>query len=228
MVNVEQCGWVARIVACGGRRLRNAGLLAASLFTAGLLVSASGQNTGTIFGNVVDQSGAVIPGATVTANDPTHGITRAVKSSSNGEFQVPSLPVGIYVLSVAFPTFETEQITGITVDANSNIKEVVKLLPGKASETVVVKDTEGSVIDARSATIATLIPEQLIEDLPIDGHNVVALAALLPGVVNVNAPATFTGDTSGPTYSASGGRTTQNLMLFDGLFWNNLFYNTGV
>ena len=40
------------------------------------------------------------------------------------------------------------------------------------------------MIDARSATIATLLPKQLIEDLPIDGHNIVALAALLPGVVN--------------------------------------------
>ena len=228
MVMGMQGGGVARTVATWGEGLRSVGLLAAAFLIAGLFASAKGQNTGTIFGNVVDQSGAVVPDASISATDPTHGLVRVVKSTRQGEFQLPSLPIGTYVLSVTAPTFETEEITGITVDANSNIKEVVKLSAGKANETVVVQDTEGSVIDARSATIATLIPQQLIEDLPIDGHNIVALAALLPGVVNVNAPATFTGDTSGPTYSASGGRTTQNLMLFDGLFWNNLFYNTGV
>ncbi len=73
-----------------------------------------------------------------------------------------------------------------------------------------------------------MIDQKMIEDLPIDGHNVVALSALLPGVMDVNAPATYTGDTKGPTYSVSGSRNTQNLMLFDGLMWNNLFYNTGI
>ncbi|SNT37835.1 TonB-dependent Receptor Plug Domain [Granulicella rosea] len=228
MVKETQSTGIAKSAASRSENGRLASLLAALLFVAGFLTSAQAQNTGSIFGNVVDQTGAVVAGASITATDDAHGITRTVKSTSRGEFQMSSLPVGAYTLTITAPTFETEAITGITVDANSNIKEVVKLSVGKASDTIVVQDTEGSVVDARSATIATLIPQQLIEDMPIDGHNVVALAALLPGVVNVNAPATFTGDTGGPTYSASGGRTTQNLMLFDGLFWNNLFYNTGV
>jgi hypothetical protein len=52
---------------------------------------------------------------------------------------------------------------------------------------------------------------------------------LLPGVTDVNAPTTVTNERNGgPTYSVSGSRNTQNLMLFDGLMWNNLFYNTGI
>jgi len=47
-------------------------------------------------------------------------------------------------------------------------------------------------------------------------------------VTDLNAPATNTSDRGGPTYSVSGSRNTQNLMLFDGLMWNNLFYNTGI
>src|ERR1017187_7964507 len=87
---------------------------------------------------------------------------------------------------------------------------------------------EGSTVDARSATLGTMIDNKLVEELPINGENVVALAALLPGVTDVNAPTTVTNERNGPTYSVSGSRNTQNLMLFDGLMWNNLFYNTGI
>ena len=186
------------------------------------------QNTGSIYGSVQDASGAVIPGAVVTATDPAHAITRAVKSNGSGEFTISSLPVGNYSLTTTAAQFENSIITGIRVDANSDIKEIVKLVTGSTTQSVTVIDNSSSALDAKSATLGTMIDEKLIEDLPIDGHNVVALSALLPGVVDVNAPATFTGDTKGPTFSASGSRNTQNLMLFDGLMWNNLFYNTGI
>ena len=189
---------------------------------------ANAQNTGTIFGSVQDTTGAVIPDASVVAADATHGVTRTVKSNGAGEYMLSQLPVGVYTLTVSSPQFESQVVTGIAVDANSNVKEVVSLQTGSSKETVTVVDTSGSAIDANSATLGTLIDTKLIEDLPIDGHNAVALSALLPGVVSVNAPTTTTGDTSGPTYSASGSRNTQNLMLFDGLMWNNLFYNTGI
>ena len=186
------------------------------------------QNTGSIFGSVQDSSGAVVPGAAVTASDPSHAVTRAVKSNGSGEFTLNGLPIGTYTLTTTSPQFENSVITGIRVDANSDIKEVVKLVTGSTTASVTVVDDSSSAIDAKSATLGTMIDEKLIEDLPIDGHNVVALTALLPGVVDVNAPATFTGDTNGPTFSASGSRNTQNLFLFDGLMWNNLFYNTGI
>lgn len=208
-------------------------LLQAAPFLVALAVFAGGraaiaQNTGSIFGSVQDKTGAVIPGATVTVADTDHGINRAVKTNGSGEYLITTLPVGTYILTVEANNFETSVITEIKVDAESNVKEVVTVQAGSKGEVVTVEDTSGATIDAKSATLGTLIDQKLIEDLPIDGHNVVALSALLPGVVDVNAPATFTGDTKGPTYSASGSRNTQNLMLFDGLMWNNLFYNTGI
>src|ERR1700745_911914 len=186
------------------------------------------QNTGSIYGGVEDSSGAVIPGAVVTATDPVHAVTRTVKSNSSGEFTISGLSIGTYTLTVTSLQFESSVITGIRVDANADIKETVKMVTGSTAQTVTVVDDSSTALDAKSATLGTMIDEKLIEDLPIDGHNVVALTACLPGVVDVNAPATFTGDTKGPTFSASGSRNTQNLMLFDGLMWNNLFYNTGI
>lgn len=210
---------------------RSSKLFAGILFAALLLFAAkpaAAQNTGSIFGSVQDSSGAVIPNAVVTAADPVHAISRAVKSNGSGEFTISGLPIGAYTLTITSPQFEISKITNIRVDANADVKEVIKMVTGSQAQTVTVTDDSSSAIDAKSATLGTMIDEKLIEDLPIDGHNAVALTALLPGVVDVNAPATFTGDTKGPTFSASGSRNTQNLMLFDGLMWNNLFYNTGI
>ena len=206
-------------------------LFGVALFAVTMMLTARpahAQNTGSIFGTIQDSTGAVIPGAAVTATDHAHAVTRAVKSNGSGEFAVNGLPIGTYTLTTTAPQFERSVITGIRVDANSDIKEIVKLVTGSTAQSVTVTDNSSSAIDSKSATLGTMIDEKLVEDLPIDGHNAVALTALLPGVVDVNAPATFTGDTKGPTFSASGSRNTQNLMLFDGLMWNNLFYNTGI
>jgi hypothetical protein len=137
------------------------------------------------------------------------------------------VPVGTYTLTVEAPKFQTSVDQGVIVDANQNVKMDIKLSLGAATNEITVT-AEGSTVDARSATLGTLIDNKLVEELPINGENVVALAALLPGVTNVNAPTTETNERGGPSYSVSGSRNTQNLMLFDGLMWNNLFYNTGI
>jgi hypothetical protein len=193
-------------------------------FAAGM---AHAQNGGSVFGTVTDSSGAVVPAATATLTDTQHGFLRTVTSNSSGAYLFPDVPVGTYTLTVGSPTFQTSVDQGIIVDANQNVKMDVKLVLGSANTDVTVT-TEGSTVDARSATLGTMIDNKLVEDLPINGENVVALAALLPGVTGVNAPTTVTNERDGPTYTVSGSRNTQNLMLFDGLMWNNLFYNTGI
>ena len=199
----------------------------ALLLLGGRVADAQAQNTGSILGTVTDPSNAVVPYATVTVAEPTAGINRSVTTGKSGDFVLPSLPVGTYILTVSAAGFETYVADNISVDADKSVKQVVKLTLGNAKDTVNV-DAEGTALDTNSATIGTLIDNKLVEDLPIDGRNVVALAGLLPGVTDLNAPATATGDRNGPTYSVSGSRNTQNLQLFDGLMWNNLFYNTGI
>ena len=210
-----------------GRRRSAAALLMAVLALSGSKAFGQAQNTGSILGSVVDPSGAVIASATVVAAETEKGVNRTVKSSKSGEFLLPSLPVGTYILTVSADGFETYVASDIVVDADKSQKIIAKMALGDAKETVQV-NAEGISLDTNSATLGTLIDNKLVEDLPIDGRNVVALAGLLPGVTDLNAPATNTSDRGGPTFSVSGSRNTQNLMLFDGLMWNNLFYNTGI
>jgi hypothetical protein len=188
---------------------------------------AQAQNTGSILGTVTDPTGLIVPNATVTVADPTAGLTRTVKTNKSGDFLVSSLPIGNYIVTITADGFETYVEPAATVDADKSVKLAVKMTVGSAKETVTVEAITNGV-QTDTSTLQTTIPNLMVENLPIDGNNIVQMAALLPGVTSLNAPATNTSDTGGPTFSVSGSRNTQNLMLFDGLMWNNLFYNTGI
>src|SRR4029077_15090651 len=72
------------------------------------------QTTGTITGRVVDQQGAAVPGATVTAKSPTTGVTRTETSDSEGVYRLAALPVGIYEV--------TAELSGFTTVAKKDIE----------------------------------------------------------------------------------------------------------
>jgi hypothetical protein len=213
----------------GTRPGRLIGIVAVMLLLVWPATRAKGQaqNTGTVAGNVTDKQGAIIPGATVTLKNVAEGVTLSAKSNGHGQYLFSDVPVGVYNLMVVAPSFENFVVTDVHVDAATNMREDAHMVAGSVSASVTV-EANGTTIDTRSATLGTMIDSKLVEGLPIDGENAVSLAALLPGVTNVNAPTTFTSDTGGPTYSVSGSRTTQNLFLFDGMIWNNVFYNTGL
>jgi hypothetical protein len=188
---------------------------------------AQAQNTGTIAGNVTDPSGAVVPNAVATLTSIDTAQISTVKTNGKGEYLFSDVKVGDYILKITAPTFETFEVDLLSLDADQNVRQDAKLKTGAATETVTVQ-ADSTIIDTRSATIGTVIDKNLVENMPIDGENIVSLAALLPGVSNVNAPTTFTSDTGGPTYSVSGSRGNENLFLLDGSIWNNAFYNTGL
>jgi len=206
---------------------RRAGLALAAVLGCTMMALGQAQNTGTISGNIADTQGKVVVGATVTLVNTATNAEVVHESNAKGEYLFSDVAVGIYTLTVSAPGFETSVINSIQLDADQNVRTDAKMHPGSVNEQVTV-ESQGSTVDTRSATIGTMIDNKLVENLPVDGNNVVSLAALLPGVSNVNAPTTFTSDTGGPTYNISGSRNNQNLFLLDGQLWNNLFYNTGL
>jgi Carboxypeptidase regulatory-like domain/TonB-dependent Receptor Plug Domain len=185
------------------------------------------RTTGTVSGNITDSQGNVVTTATATLSSSAQGKSLATKANEKGEYLFTDVPVGNYDLRVTADTFQAYIINSIAVDAEQNVRLDAHLQVGTANQSVTV-EAAGTTIDTRSATIGTVIENKLVEELPIDGQNVVALSALLPGVSGVNAPTTFTNDTGGPTYNVSGSRNNQNLFLFDGFLWNNAFFNTGL
>ena len=185
------------------------------------------QNTGTISGNVKDSQSKVVVGAEITLFNTATSAKRVEHSNAEGEYLFSDVAVGDYVLTVTSPGFGTTEVDSLHVDADANVRTDLELRPASVNQEVTV-ESQGTTLDTRSATLGTLIDQKEVDNLPIDGNNTVSLAALLPGVSNVNAPTTFTSDTGGPTYNISGSRNNQNLFLLDGQLWNNLFYNTGL
>jgi len=190
-------------------------------------LAAVAQQGGSVGGRVVDPSGAVVRSANVTLTSVEQGTERIVKTDDQGQYYFPDVQPGTYKISVMAPAFELYIVDGLRLETDQNVRADAHLAVGSVKSEVVV-NSAGSEVDTRSATISVLIEKKLVEDLPIDAGNAVDLAALLPGVTSVNAPATFTSQTGGPTYTSSGSRTNQNLFLLDGALWNNLYYNTGL
>jgi hypothetical protein len=91
---------------------------------------AHAQNAGSVFGTVVDASGAVLPAATATLTEQDRGFTRKVTTNSSGAYLFPDIPVGTYTLTVAAPKFRTSVDQGVIVDANQNVKMDIKLSIG--------------------------------------------------------------------------------------------------
>src|ERR1700754_1399625 len=90
--------------------------------------------TGSISGNVVDPSGAAIPGAQVTVRNENTGITQVVTTDGSGLYIFPALSVGVYTLTTAPAGFRTFQTTGIKVDANSVIRIEAKVEIGTTNQ----------------------------------------------------------------------------------------------
>jgi outer membrane receptor protein involved in Fe transport len=202
-------------------------MLVRTLFTSLLSVLAYAQGNGTIHGTVLDPTGAGVPGAKVTALLDERGTTRDLTTTPGGDFVFPSLAIGTYTLTVEAQGFKTARQSGLTLTTEQNLRVDIALQIGNLTESVSVT-TEAPLIDSRSSVIGTLIDSRRVTDLPLNGRNIIGLAALLPGATNVAAPQTFTGDRSGPTLNVSGSRGNQNLFLFDGQQFNAAFRNTGL
>ena len=185
------------------------------------------QGVGTIHGTVTDPSGAAIPGVAVEATLVERGLSRTAQTNVQGDFVLPLLPIGGYSVRVEGDGFKSFVRDDITLTASENVRVDAKLEIGSVTEEITVT-AEGPQVDSRSSQVGTLIDDRRVVELPINGRNIVNLAVLLPGVSNVRAPQTFTGDRSGPTLSVSGARTNQNLFLLDGAHNNALFRNTGL
>jgi len=190
-------------------------------------VAVLAQGTGTIHGTVTDPTGLAIPHAKVTATLVERSTARRVGADAQGGYVLPLLPVGTYTIAVEAAGFKQFTQQSVTLTANQNARVDARLEVGALSESVSVT-AEAPLIDSRSSTVGRLIDVRRVLELPMNGRNVIALAAGLPGVSQVSAPQMFTGDRSGPTLSISGSRGNQNLFLFDGAQFNAVFRNTGL
>ena len=143
------------------------------------------QGTGLISGTVTDESGAVIANAPVTITNKATGAARSVIAGGEGLFSATALPPGDYELRAEVPGFRT-LVRQATVQAGSPTTVNLALSVG-ASKEVVTVEAATAQINYESHTVSGVIARDTIQDLPLNGRNLLQLATLEPGITSAPA-----------------------------------------
>ena len=169
-----------------------------------------------IRGTVTDPSGAVLPGSTVTALNTDTGVPRTVTTNSKGVFELSSLPIGHYSVTITKDGFKTFKSAGILLVVNQVYELDADLSVGASNETVEVK-ADTVQVETSDTQLKDLIDATKIVDLPLNGRNWTQLEQLAPGVQGSS-------DRFG-TYSSNGSQSNQSSYLVDGQDSNDLPLN---
>src|SRR5580704_14006119 len=184
-------------------------------------ISLSAQvNTGRILGSVIDQTGGVIAGATVTVTNSETGVSRNLSADAAGEYNAPNLPPGNYLVRATAMGFQALERRGIVVQIGIDARVDLQLRPGQVTQTIQVTEAV-PLLDTTSATVSGTLNTATISDLPLNGRNYQRLLVLAPGQVQQPGGGTNTEESNGL-------RAEDSNFFVDGLDNNEPFQNQSI
>jgi hypothetical protein len=196
------------------------------LFTAS--IASSQVNTSVIAGSVTDNSGSVVPGATIAVLQIGTGLERKTVTNANGEYVIPQLAPGNYEITAQATGFQTARVTSIALTIAQREVVDISLKLGQVSEQVTVSAEAAQLKEAETASLGQLIERRVIQDLPLNGRNYLTLGSLSPGVVpqipSSQGPASFISSTtqrSDRSILVGGQRESSTSYLLDGVELRN-------
>ncbi len=201
-------------------------------YTLTLLIAtsiASAQvNTSVIAGSVTDNTGSVVPGASIAVLQIGTGLERKTSTNANGEYVIPQLPPGSYEITVQSAGFQTARVTSIALTIAQREVVDISLKLGQISEQITVSAEAAQMKEAETASLGQLIERRVIQDLPLNGRNYLSLGSLSPGVVpqipSSQGPASFISSTtqrSDRSILVGGQRESSTSYLLDGVELRN-------
>lgn len=165
--------------------------------------------TGTIVGSVVDNTNAVVPGATVTIMLTTTGTVRATTSDNQGRFVFADVQPGAYTVNVSKQGFSATVVTNQVVKIGTQLTENVKMQVGAISTTVTVTENPGAELQTMDATVGATLSGAIITNLPNTSRDASTLAIFQPGQ-NING-ATGGAETDQNSFQLDGGYATDDM-----------------
>src|SRR5215213_10228924 len=201
-------------------------LLTILLFT--FNVNAQDLDTVTISGHVMDQNGAVVPGAEVQATLTKTRLKRTTTTDAAGRYCLIQLEPGTYLVRVFFPGFAPQELTNVTTISAQRLQLDATLLPSDVvAEPVVIIDAQPPVVDTKRTIVGATLTARETEALPVASRSVLDLLFTLPGVTeeplstrdlaedrNVNHANT---PEEAGTFSLAGAPAYSNNLTIDGL-----------
>lgn len=202
---------------------RAAPWLLAAILLAALAPPAWTQATSqSVQGIVADQSGAVIPGATVTLTNRDTGVQQTLSTNETGLFSFTLLPVGNYDVRCETEGFKTEVASDVRVETGAQVRIDFSMEVGEVTETVEVEAAAPTLV-TENAVVGGVVENKRIIELPLNGRNVVNLAVLVPGVQYGNRTGLADGlggfpiPGQGFSVSANGQREIHQVVSLDGV-----------
>jgi Carboxypeptidase regulatory-like domain/TonB dependent receptor-like, beta-barrel len=179
--------------------------------------------TAQISGSVKDQSGALLPGAEITVTQTATGAKRTAVTNETGNYGLASLPLGPYVLEAGLPGFKTYVQSGIVLQVGDNLAINIALEIGQVTEQVEVQ-ANAALIETHSTSIGTIVDNQRVAELPLNGRNATELI-FLAGMANVGGSGFLNSVRNYPTVmiSVAGGIANWTAYNFDGVAHNDAY-----
>lgn len=184
-----------------------------------------------VSGEVTDQTGSVVPGATVTITQTATGQKKTAATDATGHYAFPDLPVGPYQLDVKAHGFKAYVQKGIVLQVGTNVTANVALQLGSVSQTIEV-NASANMVETQNSAVSQVINERSVNDLPLNGRQVTQLV-LLSGASVTESPAhgDLTGSKnfySSTTISVAGGQANATNYMLDGGYYVDTFTNVNM
>jgi hypothetical protein len=183
-------------------------LVPANLFAQARLTGAD------LTGVIVDASGGVLPGATVTVTNVDTNLSRSVVTGVNGRYIAPALPPGTYRVTVEMPGFGASTRSNIVLALGQAVTLDFTLEVGAAREEVTVS-AEAPLLQVGRTEVSSVVSQQFIDNLPINGRDFISFSVITPGVSTDRTPQQGASATSGLSFT--GQRARSNNIMVDGL-----------
>jgi hypothetical protein len=190
------------------------------------------QNTGSLRGVITDQSGGVLPTATVTLVNESTRESRSTKANNEGSYFFAAVFPGVYTIRVEMPGFKNAEAKGIRMSANDTRGVDITLQVGGATETIDVTG-EREIIQTETGAREGVIRQEQIENLSIISRSPMELLRILPGVVapdqnTMESVSNGGGANNTGAYSVNGVRGSNNVITLDGSRMIDIGSNSGL
>jgi hypothetical protein len=202
------------------RRLTRTGIAMAFALASLLLpgVASAQFDTATVLGVVVDETGARVPGATITLKNTDNGIEATTVSDTEGNYQFLNVRVGMYSVRAELQGFSTAVAEKVVITVNARQRVDLKMKVGDVGVTVEVTGA-ARLLETESSDRGQVISREQIVNLPLNGRAYADLALLSPGVRKSGIS-----DSRDASFNVNGLRSSLNNFVLDGL--DNNSYGT--
>jgi hypothetical protein len=186
---------------------------------------AQSASTGTITGTVLDPTGAVVVGATVTATDPASKQARSTTTNKSGQYVLVDIPPATYDITATKAGFAKDEIPDLTVSVGTQTSANFRMAIGAENTTIEVQSS-GADLQTINATTGTTVDSKLVDSLPAIGRDVATFVTFQPGVAPGGQVAGTTTDQA--TFQLDGGSNSSDMDGTAGVYTsNNLNSTTG-